>query len=57
MVHLAALSNDPLSSLPPEIIYDINHHASTRLARLAKGAGGAAVRLRLDVLGVRGAAG
>lgn len=39
VVHLAALSNDPLGSLAPEITYDINHHASTRLARLAKEAG------------------
>ncbi len=39
VVHLAALSNDPLGSLAPEITYDINLHASTRLARLAKAAG------------------
>ena len=39
VVHLAALSNDPLGALEPEITYDINHHASTRLARLAKEAG------------------
>jgi nucleoside-diphosphate-sugar epimerase len=39
VVHLAALSNDPLGSLAPEITYDVNHHASTRLARLAKDAG------------------
>lgn len=39
VVHLAALSNDPLGSLHPEVTYDINHHASTRLARLAKEAG------------------
>src|SRR6478609_10960181 len=39
VVHLAALSNDPLGSLAPEITYDVNHHASTRLARLAKEAG------------------
>lgn len=39
VVHLAALSNDPLGALAPEITYDINHHASTRLARLAKDAG------------------
>jgi len=39
VVHLAALSNDPLGSLAPEITYEINHHASTRLARLAKEAG------------------
>jgi nucleoside-diphosphate-sugar epimerase len=39
VVHLAALSNDPLGSLAPEITHDVNHHASTRLARLAKEAG------------------
>ncbi|GAA0992949.1 SDR family oxidoreductase [Nocardiopsis tropica] len=39
VIHLAALSNDPLGALAPEITYDINHHASTRLARLAKEAG------------------
>jgi nucleoside-diphosphate-sugar epimerase len=39
VVHLAALSNDPLSDLRPEITYDINHAASVRLAKLAKAAG------------------
>jgi nucleoside-diphosphate-sugar epimerase len=39
VVHFAALSNDPLGSLAPDITYDINHHASTRLARLARDAG------------------
>src|SRR5919198_22914 len=39
VVHLAALSNDPLGSLAPELTYDVNHHASVRLARLAKDAG------------------
>jgi nucleoside-diphosphate-sugar epimerase len=39
VVHLAALSNDPLGSLAPETTYDINHHAATRLARLARDAG------------------
>lgn len=39
VVHLAALSNDPLGALVPEITHDINHHASVRLARLAKEAG------------------
>ncbi|MBS1692103.1 MAG: SDR family oxidoreductase [Actinobacteria bacterium] len=39
VVHLAALSNDPLGSVAPQITYDINHHASVRLARLAKEAG------------------
>ena len=39
VIHLAALSNDPLSDLNPDITYDINHAASVRLARLAKDAG------------------
>jgi nucleoside-diphosphate-sugar epimerase len=39
VVHLAALSNDPLGDLNPEITYAINHAASVRLARLAKEAG------------------
>jgi len=39
VIHLAALSNDPLGALEPQITYDINHHASVRLARLAKDAG------------------
>jgi nucleoside-diphosphate-sugar epimerase len=39
VVHLAALSNDPLSNLNPECTYDINHKATVHLARLAKEAG------------------
>jgi nucleoside-diphosphate-sugar epimerase len=39
VIHLAALSNDPLGGLAPELTYDINHHASVRLARLARDAG------------------
>lgn len=39
VVHLAALSNDPLGSLAPDVTYDINHHAASRLGRLAKEAG------------------
>lgn len=39
VIHLAALSNDPLGSLRPSITYDINHTASVRLARAAKAAG------------------
>ncbi|WP_415953137.1 NAD-dependent epimerase/dehydratase family protein [Streptomyces sp. KLOTTS4A1] len=39
VIHLAALSNDPLGSLAPELTYDINHRASVRLARLAREAG------------------
>jgi nucleoside-diphosphate-sugar epimerase len=39
VIHLAALSNDPLGDLDPEITYDINHRGSVRLAVLAKSAG------------------
>ena len=39
IVHLAALSNDPLSDLDPALTYDINHEASVRLARLGRDAG------------------
>jgi nucleoside-diphosphate-sugar epimerase len=39
VIHLAALSNDPLSDLNPGVTYDINLHASVRLARAAKEAG------------------
>lgn len=37
--HLAALSNDPLGNLDSGLTYDINHHASVKLAELAKKAG------------------
>jgi nucleoside-diphosphate-sugar epimerase len=39
VIHLAALSNDPLGDLRPEITYDINHFGSLHLARVAKEAG------------------
>ncbi|SEL55821.1 NAD-dependent epimerase/dehydratase family protein [Nonomuraea pusilla] len=39
VAHLAALSNDPLGSLAPELTYAINHRASVRLATLARDAG------------------
>jgi nucleoside-diphosphate-sugar epimerase len=39
IVHLAALSNDPLSDLDPALTYDVNHLASVRLARAARDAG------------------
>ena len=39
VIHLAALSNDPLSDLDPALTYEINQHASVRLAELAKEAG------------------
>ena len=39
VIHLAALSNDPLGDLAPDITHEINHRASVRLAQLAKEAG------------------
>jgi nucleoside-diphosphate-sugar epimerase len=39
VVHLAALSNDPLGDLDADNTYAINHRASARLAALAKEAG------------------
>ncbi|MEW6743242.1 MAG: SDR family oxidoreductase [Planctomycetota bacterium] len=39
VVHLAALSNDPLGDLNPECTYDINHRGTVHLARAARTAG------------------
>lgn len=39
VIHLAALSNDPLGNLDPDLTYDINHRASVHLAATAKKAG------------------
>jgi nucleoside-diphosphate-sugar epimerase len=39
IIHLAALSNDPLGDINPNLTYAINHQATTRLATLAKEAG------------------
>lgn len=39
IIHLAALSNDPLGNLNPAITYDINHHGSVSLAQKAREAG------------------
>jgi nucleoside-diphosphate-sugar epimerase len=36
IIHLAALSNDPLGSLNPDVTHAINHRASVRLAEIAK---------------------
>src|SRR5580765_3326847 len=38
VVHLAALSNDPLGCLDESCTYDINHHGSVTLAKAAKAA-------------------
>ena len=39
VLHLAALSNDPLGDLDPDLTFAINHAASVSLARAAKEAG------------------
>lgn len=39
IVHLAALSNDPLGEFSPQLTEEINRDATIRLARLAKSAG------------------
>jgi nucleoside-diphosphate-sugar epimerase len=39
VLHLAALSNDPLGDLDPHLTDDVNHRASVRVAALAKQAG------------------
>jgi nucleoside-diphosphate-sugar epimerase len=39
VVHLCALSNDPLGNFNPEITYKINYQGSVKLAKLSKKAG------------------
>ena len=39
VVHLAALSNDPLGALDPDLTMDVNFHGTVRLARAAREAG------------------
>ena len=39
VMHLAAISNDPMGDINPEITYQINRDASIRLAEIAKQAG------------------
>ena len=38
VIHLAAISNDPVGNLDPELTFAINHHASVQLAEAAKSA-------------------
>lgn len=39
IVHLAALSNDPLGNINPDLTYDINHKASVRIAEIGREVG------------------
>jgi nucleoside-diphosphate-sugar epimerase len=56
VIHLAALSNDPLGDLNPALTYEINHLATVRLAVLARTAGVARF-LYASTCSVYGAAG
>ena len=51
--HLAALSNDPLGDLNPQLTYDINHLASVRLAALARSRRSRPLRVRVVVQQLR----
>lgn len=39
VIHLAAVSNDPMGDLQPETTYQVNHEATIHVARQAKAAG------------------
>jgi nucleoside-diphosphate-sugar epimerase len=39
VLHLAALCNDPIGNLNPELTYEVNHRSTVRLAKAAKAAG------------------
>jgi nucleoside-diphosphate-sugar epimerase len=39
IMHLAAISNDPMGDLDPELTYSVNLHGSVNLAKTAKAAG------------------
>lgn len=39
IIHLAAISNDPIGNLNPQLTYEINHLASVRMAKLAREVG------------------
>jgi len=39
IIHLAALSNDPLGNLNPDLTYEINYKAAVNLAKMAKQVG------------------
>src|SRR6266545_1995471 len=54
VIHLAALSNDPLGDLDAQLTYDINHLATVRLASLAREAGETNRSQMIDVVGELG---
>ena len=52
VVHLAALSNDPLGDLDEKLTYDINHRATVGLAALARDAGATRFLFILELRGI-----
>ena len=54
IIHLAALSNDPLGNINPNLTYDINHLASVRLAELGKDGWGVSLFVFVLLQYVRG---
>ena len=53
VIHLAALSNDPLGNLNPDTTYSINHRGSVHLARARQGGQGQALSACLLVQQLR----
>ncbi|MET0166523.1 MAG: NAD-dependent epimerase/dehydratase family protein, partial [Vicinamibacterales bacterium] len=39
VIHLAAISNDPIGHLNPEVTYEVNAHGAVHMAKTAKAAG------------------
>ncbi len=56
IIHLAALSNDPLGDLDPRLTYEVNHEATVRLAEIAqrRGVGRFLFASSCSVYGVEG---
>ena len=53
VMHLAAISNDPMGELNAQLTFDINRDASIRLAKMAKASRGAALSLCRQLLDLR----
>ena len=53
VMHLAAISNDPMGRLNAQITFDVNRDASIRLAKMAKAGRRAALPVRRKLLGLR----
>ena len=53
VMHLAAISNDPMGALNAQITFEVNRDASIRLAELAKACRRAALPVRRELLGLR----